>query len=53
MKIVFIIILFWIFNLIRKFISSIQFSNNKKAKSEFKSRKHGMDIQDADYEDVE
>ena len=53
MKIVFIIVLFWILNQIRKFISGIQVSNNKKAKSDYKSRKEEMDIQDADYEDVE
>ena len=52
MKILFIIALLWIFNQIRKFISGIQVSNNKKAKSDY-SRKEGMDIQDADYEDVE
>ena len=52
MKILFIIALFWIFNQIRKFISSIQVSNNQKTKSDYKIRKEGMDIQDADYEDV-
>ena len=53
MKILFIIALLWIFNQIRKFISGIQISNNEKAKSDYLSRKEGMDIQDADYEDVE
>ena len=53
MKILFIIALFWIFNQIRKFISDIQISNNKKAKSDYKISKERMDIQDADYEDVE
>ena len=53
MKILFIIALFWIFNQIRKFISSIQVSNNKKRKSDCNGRRKGMDIQDADYEDVE
>lgn len=53
MKILFIIALLWIFNQIRKFISGIQVSNNKKVKSDYQSRKEGMDIQDADYEDVE
>ena len=52
MKILFIIALLWIFNQIRKFISGIQVSSNKKAKSDYKNRKEGMDIQDADYEDV-
>ena len=53
MKILFIIVLLWIFNQIRKFIFGIRLSNNKKAESDYKSRKEGMDIQDADYEDVE
>ena len=53
MKILFIIALLWIFNQIRKFISGIQVSHNKRKKSHYKSRKEGMDIQDADYEDVE
>ena len=53
MKILFIIALIWIFNQIRKIISAFHVSNNKKAKSDYKSRKEGMDIQDADYEDVE
>jgi len=53
MKILFIIALLWIFNQIRKFISGIQASSKNKAKSDYKSRREGMDIQDADYEDVE
>ena len=53
MKILFIIALFWIFNQIRKFISGIKASNNKKGKSDYKIHREGMDIQDADYEDVE
>ena len=53
MKILFIIALLWIFNQIRKFISGIQVSKNNKPKNDYKSRKEGMDIQDADYEDVE
>ena len=52
MKILFIIALLWILNQIRILISDFQISNNKKAKSDYKSRKEGMDIQDADYEDV-
>ena len=31
----------------------IKVSNNKKAKHDYNTRKEGMDIQDADYEDVE
>ena len=53
MKILLIIALLWIFNKIRKFISAIQVSNSKKVKSDYKIRKEEMDIQDADYEDVE
>ena len=53
MKILFIILLLWIFNQIRKIISGIQVSKNKKPENDYKSRKEGMDIQDADYEDVE
>ena len=53
MKIIFIIALFWIFNQIRKFISAIKVLNNKKSKSDYKIRKERMDIQDADYEDME
>ena len=53
MKILFIIVLLWIFNQIRKFISGIQVSNNKKVQSDYKNDRQRMDIQDADYEDVE
>jgi len=53
MKILFIIALFWIFIQIRKFISAFQVLNNNKTKSDYKIRKERMDIQDADYEDME
>ena len=53
MKILFIIVLLWIFYQIRKFISGIQVSNNKNVQSDYKGRKERMDIQDADYEEVE
>ena len=53
MKILIIIVLLWIFNQIRKLISNIQVTNNKKEKSDYNSRREGMEIQDADYEDVE
>ena len=53
MKILFIILLLWILNQIRKFIFEIQISNNKMRKSDYKSRKERMDIQDADYEEME
>jgi len=53
MKILFIIVLLWIFNQIRKFISGIQVSKDKKVQNDYKSERERMDIQDADYEDVE
>ncbi len=53
MKILFIIVLLWIFNKIRKFIFDIRVSNNKNVESDYNSRREGMNIQDADYEDVE
>ncbi len=53
MKIIFIIALIWIFYQIKKFLFRIQITNKKKQKAESMSRKSGMDIQDADYEDVE
>ena len=53
MKIIFIIALIWIFYQIKKFLYGIQIINKKKQKTESMSRKSGMDIQDADYEDVE
>ena len=53
MKIIFIIALIWIFYQIKKFLFGIQITNKKKQKAENMSRKSGMDIQDADYEDVE
>ena len=53
MKIIFIIALILIFYQIKKFLFGIQITNKKKQKAESMSRKSGMDIQDADYEDVE
>ena len=53
MKIIFIIALIWIFYQIKKFLFSIQITNKKKQTIESMSRKSRMDIQDADYEDVE
>ena len=53
MKIFIIIAIIWIFYQIRKFISDIQITNKKKPKADKMSRKSGMDIQDADYEDVD
>ena len=34
-------------------LNKLEVPNNKKVESDYKSRKEGMDIQDADYEDVE
>ena len=53
MKIIFFIALIWIFHQIKKFLFGIQINNKKKQKAESVSRKSRMDIQDADYEDVE
>ena len=53
MKIIFIIALIWIFYKIKKFLLETQITNKKKQKTESMSRKSRMDIQDADYEDVE
>ena len=53
MKIIFIIALIWIFYQIKKILFGIQITNKKKQKAESMSRKSRMDIQDADYEDVE
>jgi len=53
MKIISIIALIWIFYQIKKILSGIQIANNKKQEAESINRKSGMDIQDADYEDVE
>ena len=52
-EIIFIIALIWIFYQIKKFLFGIQITNKKEQKEESMSRKSGMDIQDADYEDVE
>tara|TARA_Y100000588_G_C14050670_1_gene837023 strand:+ start:616 stop:777 length:162 start_codon:yes stop_codon:yes gene_type:complete len=53
MKAIFIIVLIWILYQIKKFITGIQISNKKNHNSVSKSRKSGMDIQEAEYEDVE
>ena len=53
MKILFIIIVLWIIYRINKFISFIQMSKSKNRKKENPNRKSHMDIQDADYEEVE
>ena len=48
------IVLIWFILKIKRFISGIQITSSKSTdNSKKKSRKIGMDIQDADYEDVE
>ena len=53
-KLIAFIVSIWFFLMIKRFITGIQLtfakSSNKRVK---KSRKIDMDIQDADYEDVE
>ena len=53
MKILFIIIIFWIIYRINKFISVLQITKSKNRKKENIDRKSRMDIQDAEYEEVE
>ena len=53
MKILFIIIILWIIYRINKFISGIQITKSKNQKKENIDRKSRMDIQDAEYEEVE
>jgi hypothetical protein len=52
-KIITIIVFIWIIYQIKKFISGIQITNGKGGKKGKVNRKSGMDIQDADYEEVE
>ena len=52
-KIFFIIFFLWIIYKINKFISGIQITNGKNQKKEKIGTKTRMDIQDADYEEVE
>ena len=53
MKIVFIILFLWIIYNINKFILSIQITKSKKRKTGNVDRKSRMDIQDAEYEEME
>ena len=53
MKILFIIIILWIIYRINKFISGIQITKGKNRKKEKIDSKSLMDIQDAEYEEVE
>ena len=52
-KIITIVVFIWFIYQIRKFISGIQITNGKGGKKGEVSRKSGMDIQDAGYEEVE
>ena len=53
MKILFIITFLWIIYHVKKFISGIQITNSKNQKKEKINPKSKMDIQDAEYEEVE
>ena len=53
MKILFVIIFLWIIYIINKFISGIQKTNRKHQKNKKADSKSRMDIQDAEYEEVE
>ena len=52
-KILFIILFLWIIYRINKFIIGIQITNNKNRKKEKIGPKSRMDIQDAEYEEME
>ena len=53
-KLIAFIVSIWFILKIKRFISGIQITSGKSTdKRKKKSRKIGMDIQDADYEDVE
>ena len=53
-KLIAFIVSIWFILKIKRFISGIQITSGKSANNrKKKNRKIGMDIQDADYEDVE
>ena len=52
-KIITIVVFIWFVYKIKKFISGILIINGKDGKKVKMGRKSGMDIQDADYEEVE
>ena len=52
-QIITIVVFIWFIYQIKKFISGIQITNGKGGKKRKVSRKSGIDIQDADYEEVE
>ena len=53
MKILFIIVFLWIIYKMNKFISGIRTTNKKHKRKEKIDPKSRMDIQDAEYEEVE
>ena len=53
MKIIFIILFLWIIYRVNKFILSIQITKRNNRKKGNVDRKSSMDIQDAEYEEVE
>ena len=53
LKFLSVILLIWIIVKISKFISVIQLIRKNTPKKENKNPKYGMDIMDADYEEVE
>jgi len=53
LKFLFVILLIWIILKISKLISGIQLIRKKTSKKENMHHKSGMDIMDADYEEVE
>ena len=53
MKLLFIIAFLWIIYQIKKVISNIGITNSKNNKNNEIDRKTRMDIQDAEYEEVE
>ena len=52
-RIITIVVFLWVIYQIKKIISGIQITNEKDRKKGKVSRKLGMDIQDADYEEME
>ena len=54
LKIITIIVTVWLILKVKRFIAGIHITSGKSANTKTgKSRKTGIDIQDADYEDVE
>jgi len=53
MKILFIIAFIWIIYQIKKIFSDVRITSNKSKEIDAMIRKSGMDIKDADYEEIE